>query len=149
MSGRHEARILAVQFLFQRDFNSGDREEALQQFWADRSVSRRVRQFAELLIRGVEAHREELDRFLQSCADHWDIRRMGGVDRNVMRVALFEMRYCPDIPPAVSINEAIEVAKELSTDESGRFVNGILDRARRELNRPARDATPTSTPSGV
>jgi N utilization substance protein B len=149
MSGRHEGRTLAVQFLFQRDFNAGDLEEALKQFWADRDVSRRVREFAESLIRGVEQHREELDRFLQACAEHWDVHRMGGVDRNVMRVALYEMRYRADIPPAVSINEAIELAKELSSDESGRFVNGILDRARRELNRPARDATPSSAASGV
>lgn len=140
MSGRHEGRTLAVQFLFQRDINTGDLEEALAQFWVDNEVGKRVREFAESIIRGVELRRDELDRILQSCAEHWDVRRMGGVDRNVMRVALFEMLYRPDIPPAVSINEAVELAKELSSDESGRFVNGILDRARRELKRPAREA---------
>lgn len=147
MSGRHEGRTLAVQFLFQRDINTGDLDDALAQFWADHEAGARVREFAESIIRGVEERRAELDHLLQSCAEHWDVHRMGGVDRNVMRVALYEMRYRPDIPPAVSINEAVELAKELSSDESGRFVNGILDRARRELNRPARDARPASAPS--
>lgn len=134
--------MLAVQFLFQRDFNSGDLDEAVAQFWADHQAGKRVREFAESIIRGVEQHRDELDRMLQACAEHWDVPRMGGVDRNVMRVALYEMMYRPDIPPAVSINEAVELAKELSSDESGRFVNGILDRARRELKRPARNLAP-------
>lgn len=147
MSGRHEGRTLAVQFLFQRDINTGDLDDALKQFWSDHPVSAKVRSFAEDLIRGVEAHREGLDRRLQGYADHWDLHRMGGVDRNVMRVALFEMMHRPDIPPVVSINEAVELAKELSSDESGRFVNGILDRARREIQRPARAAIIPSTPA--
>lgn len=138
MTARHESRLLAVQFLFQRDFNPDDFEQALAQFWADQKPAKRVRTFAESLIRGVEAHKPEIDRLIQACADNWDLRRMGGVDRNVMRVAVYEMMFCPDIPPAVSIDEAVELAKELSSDESGRFVNGILDRARRELNRPAK-----------
>jgi N utilization substance protein B len=140
MSGRHDGRTLAVQFLFQRDFNDGDLEEALKQFWLDQDATTKVRAFAEELIRGVEQHRAALDAQLQKCAEHWDVKRMGGVDRNVMRVALFEMLHRPDIPPVVSINEAVDLAKELSSDESGRFVNGILDRARKELNRPARAA---------
>lgn len=140
MSGRHEGRVFAVQFLFQRDLNSGDLNEALQQFWSDHDASKKVRNFTEELIRGVENDRAALDEQLQRSADNWDVTRMGGVDRNVMRVALFEMLHREDIPPVVSINEAVEIAKELSSDESGRFVNGILDRARRELQRPARAA---------
>jgi N utilization substance protein B len=73
---------------------------------------------------------------------------MGAVDRNVMRLALFEMNFCPDIPPVVSINEAIELAKELSSDESGKFVNGILDRARKEVDRPARASVLKKAPRG-
>ncbi|MCZ7591151.1 MAG: transcription antitermination factor NusB [Kiritimatiellae bacterium] len=140
MSGRHEGRILAVQFLFQRDINTGDLNEALQQFWTDHDASTKVREFTEALIRGVETNKTILDEQLQASADNWEVRRMGGVDRNVMRVALFEMLHRPDIPPVVSINEAVDIAKELSSDESGRFVNGILDRARRGLQRHARAA---------
>lgn len=146
MKGRHEARRLAVQFLFQRDYNPGDLEDDLMWFWSDHPVSASVRKFADALIRGVEAHKPTLDQILQSCAEHWDVPRMGGVDRNVMRVALFEMLHRPDIPHAVSINEAVELAKELSTDESGRFVNGILDRARRDIVH-GKIKRPSGTPS--
>lgn len=146
MSGRHEGRTLAVQFLFQRDINTGDLEEALKLFFENHPAGKKVHAFAGELIRGVEANRPDLDRKLQSFAEHWDLNRMGGVDRNVMRVALFEMLHREDIPPVVSINEAVDLAKELSSDESGRFVNGILDRARREINRPARAAAVVNPP---
>lgn len=140
MGGRHEARQWAVQFLFQRDFNRGDLNEALEVFWTEAKAGKRFRQFAEDLIRGVEANRKSLDEMIQRYAEHWDIKRMGAVDRNVMRVALYEMIHCPDIPPVVSINEAVELAKDLSGLESGKFVNGILDRARKDIERPARTA---------
>jgi N utilization substance protein B len=140
MSGRHEGRTLAVQFLFQRDFNSGDLKEALADFWQEHKAGPKVREFAEALIQGVETERINLDVQLAKFASNWDVKRMGAVDRNVMRVALFEMNHRKDIPPVVSINEAIDLAKELSSDESGKFVNGILDRARKELDRPARAA---------
>lgn len=138
MSSRHEAREWAVQFLFQRDFNQGDLEHALEYFWLDKKAQPQARQFTEELVRGVEAHRAELDQLLQGYADNWDVKRMGAVDRNVMRVALFEMHYRVDIPPVVSINEAVEIAKAFSGMESGKFVNGLLDEARKRLNRPAR-----------
>lgn len=144
MGRRHEARLWAVQFLFQRDFNSGEMDAALDLFWAGLKPSARTRQFAEDLIRGVEAHRAQLDGLIQQYAEHWDLKRMGAVDRNVMRVALYEMLYRPDIPPVVSINEAVELAKELSGLESGRFVNGILDRARQVVSRPARGGVSAS-----
>ena len=138
MSNRHEARLWAVQFLFQRDFNDTDREAALVDFWAERKCSAKLRIFCEELIRGVELNREEIDQRLRKYAEHWSLERMGAVDRNVMRVALYEMLYCKDIPPVVSINEAVDLAKELSGRESGKFVNGILDRARQDVERPAR-----------
>ena len=146
-SGRHESRLWAVQFLFQRDFNHGDLAEALDEFWRERKAGPALRAFAEDLIKGVEAHRADIDGRLQAYAEHWQVHRMGAVDRNVMRVALFEMLHRDDIPPVVSINEAVELAKELSGDESGRFVNGILDRASRELGRPARTVRPANLPA--
>lgn len=145
MSSRHEARLWAVQFLFQRDHNHEDLDPALTLFWTDRKAGPKPKKFAEELIRGVEQKRGELDEHLQRYADNWDVKRFGGVDRNVMRVALFEMLHRDDIPPVVSINEAVEIAKELSGEESGKFVNGILDRIRRDLKRPARDARGVKT----
>lgn len=144
--GRHEAREWAVQFLFQRDFNRGDLGEALADFWSDKKPAPKAREFAEELIRGVEQHLAELDRQLKSYTENWDVKRMGAVDRNVMRVALYEMTCRPDIPPVVSINEAVEIAKDLSGIESGKFVNGILDRACKALARPARAASDVAAP---
>jgi N utilization substance protein B len=142
MGGRHEARQWAVQFLFQRDFNAGDIESALADFWQDKKSGDKARLFAEELIQGVESKKDELDRLIRKYAEHWDVKRMGAVDRNVMRVALYEMIYRPDIPPVVSINEAVEIAKDLSGVESGKFVNGILDHACKEQDRPARAVVP-------
>ncbi|TAN36909.1 MAG: transcription antitermination factor NusB [Verrucomicrobia bacterium] len=141
MSSRHEARLWAVQFLFQRDFNDTAREAALVDFWEERKCRAKLRAFCEELIQGVELNREDIDRRLRKYAEHWSLERMGAVDRNIMRVALFEMLFCPDIPPVVSINEAVDLAKELSGRESGKFVNGILDRARQDVERPSRVAT--------
>ena len=128
MGGRHEARECAVQFLFQRDFNPDELDVALADFWQERKMGQKAREFAEELICGVEKFRKELDGQIAKYAEHWDIKRMGAVDRNVMRVAMYEMIHRPDIPPVVSINEAVEIAKDLSGAESGRFVNGILDK---------------------
>ncbi len=144
MKGRREARLWAVQFLFQRDFNNGDLELALDDFWAERPTEPRYKAFTEDVIRGVEQHRAEIDAKLRVYAKNWDLHRMGAVDRNVMRVAMYEMLFRNDVPPVVSINEAIELAKDLSGEESGRFVNGILDRASRDLDRPARAAEPVN-----
>lgn len=145
-SGRHESRMWAVQFLFQRDFNDSDIDEALTDFWEERKPGPALRQFAEELIRGVEPLKKDLDDLIQKYAEHWNVSRMGAVDRNVMRVALFEMLHRSDIPPVVSINEAVELAKELSGDESGKFVNGILDRASKDIKRPPRTVRPANVP---
>lgn len=139
MGARRQAREWAVQFLFQRDFNSGDLEPALADFWADKEPGDRARQFTEELIRGVELSLSDLDRRIQKYAQNWDVKRMGAVDRNVMRVALYEMLNRDDIPPVVSIDEAVEIAKVFSSNESGKFVNGILDRALQDIRRPARE----------
>ena len=146
MSSRHDARLWAVQFLFQRDFNDTELEAAFVDFWPERKAHTKARIFCEELIRGVELYRGEIDARLRKYAEHWSLERMGAVDRNVMRVALYEMMFCKDIPPVVSINEAVDLAKELSGRESGKFVNGILDRARQDIERPARVPAKKKTP---
>lgn len=102
-----------------------------------------AQRFADPLIRGVLQHLDVLDVELQKYVHNWDVRRMAAVDRNVLRLALFEMRHRDDIPPVVSINEAVEIAKRFSTQESGKFVNGILDRIKGDLMRNARVGTIT------
>jgi N utilization substance protein B len=96
-----------------------------------------TRLFADPLIRGVIEHRDELDERIKQHARNWDFHRIAAVDRNIMRLAIFEMLHREDIPPVVSINEAVDIAKKYSTQESGKFVNGILDRIREGILRPA------------
>ncbi len=145
---RRTAREWAMQFLFQMDFNPDDTEHALTLFWKDRVSDGKIKQFTEDLIHGVLANLETIDSLIQRYADHWDITRMGAVDRNIIRLALYEMLFRLDIPPIVSINEAVDIAKQFSSRESGKFVNGILDRAKKDLSRPDRKPDPSSETIG-
>ncbi|MBR0057350.1 MAG: transcription antitermination factor NusB [Kiritimatiellae bacterium] len=113
-----------------------DPDAALRSF--DGEAARPHRVFAEALVEGVLQHLGEIDARLESLNDGWPLQRMGGVDRNVLRVALYEMLYLGDTPPAVIINEAVDIAKYYSTRESGRFVNGMLDRVAKGLDKPLR-----------
>lgn len=138
MGIRRQAREWALQFLFQRDFNHEDLPAELEMFWEGKKPAPRAQSFTEEIIYGVESNREKLDALIGKYAEHWDVKRMGGVDRNAMRIALYEMSERSDIPPVVSIDEAVEIAKMYSSNESGKFVNGVLDRALRDIHRPAR-----------
>jgi transcription antitermination protein NusB len=165
MRRRREARERAIQFLFQHDMNPPENlQAALDHFWESQRLNAHMeiqegptygqevelppattdelamRMFGDTLIRGVLEHLEKLDELIRKHALNWDLRRMAIVDRNVMRLAIYEMLYRDDIPPVVSINEAVDIAKRFSTEESGRFVNGILDRVKADLLRPARTA---------
>ena len=132
--------IGVVQFLFQMEFNPGDLDQALTDFWIDEEKKpvEHNRVYVDEMVRGVLEKRRELDRTLTKCTQNWDVERLGVLDRTVMRVAVYEMLYRSDIPPAVSINEAVEIAKAYSSKESGRFVNGVLDRIQKGLDRPLR-----------
>lgn len=163
MGKRREARERAVQFLFQYDLNPPeDLEAALELFWQTQRQALweqehdkatwgenlplpppsadelAVRAFAEPLIRGAIEHRQEADTLIARFCKNWDLRRIAPVDRNIMRLAIYEMLHREDIPPVVSINEAVDIAKKFSTQDSGKFVNGILDKVKGEVLRPAR-----------
>jgi N utilization substance protein B len=163
MGQRRESRERAVQFLFQYDLNKPEQlDQALDHFWQsqravviaqDKAVATwgeeaqlpplssqeaSLRLFADPLIKGTLEHRERLDGEIKKHTQNWDLGRMAVVDRNILRLAIYEMFYRDDIPPVVSINEAVDIAKKFSTEESGRFVNGILDKVKSELMRPAR-----------
>lgn len=165
MGKRREARERAVQFLFQYDLNPpDDLTAALEQFWSTQRAAAiaeekgtatwgqpvelpppsadeaAVRLFAEPLIRGALDHREEIDAIITRHTRNWELHRIAAVDRNILRLAIYEMLHRDDIPPVVSINEAVDIAKKFSTFESGKFVNGILDKVKGELMRPARAA---------
>ncbi len=152
MGKRREGREAAVQFLYQADLNAGQVPAGNADFWTLRSTPDAkgtppaTRAFAEQLVAGVQANILEIDDLIRKYAANYELHRIAAVDRNILRMAIFEMRYCPDIAPVIAINEAIEIAKRFGTEKSGGFVNGILDRIKGELNRPAREAA--APPSG-
>lgn len=136
---RRQAREAAAQFLYQFDLNGGELEEALALFWqTQHELSTAAKTFAEELIRGCMTHKAAIDEKIQKYTEHWELPRIAAVDRNILRLAIYEMVHRDDIPPIVSINEAVDIAKKFSTRESGAFVNGILDKLRVDLPRPAR-----------
>ncbi|NJK92405.1 MAG: transcription antitermination factor NusB [Blastochloris sp.] len=146
MGKRRDGRTLAAQFLYQVEVGSTEKmEEGLALFLEMSNPEPKVKDFALPLIHGVLKHKSSIDDSLKKASDNWDLKRMAPVDKNILRVALFEMFHCPEVPPVVAINEAIEIAKTLSSFESGRFVNGVLDRARKELDRPARETVKKSS----
>ena len=141
MGLRRDGREAAIQFLYQYDaFKPTNVEEALAAFWKQNEEPQNVRDFANDLLRGALQKLPEVDAKIRTLADNWDFERLAVVDRNILRLAVYEMLFRPEIPPVVSINEAIEIAKKFSTAESGKFVNGLLDRVKKELLRPARQA---------
>lgn len=142
MGVRRESRKMAMQVLFEFEMNKQDPDIALRRLWKERKMPEGAKVFTEQLVHGTVSHMEQVDALLVKYADNWDIKRMNPTDKNVMRIALFEMLYCEDIPPVVSINEAVDIAKEFGDKKSGMFVNGILDRARADIKRPAREAMP-------
>jgi len=166
MGKRREARERAVQFLFQHDLNPPeDLERALGEFWDSQRAAAiagekgkatwgqpvelpppsageaEMRLFAEPLIRGTLQERDYIDECIKKHVKNWELHRIAAVDRNILRLAIFEMLRRQDIPPVVSINEAVDIAKKFSTAESGKFVNGILDKVKGELLRPARNVS--------
>jgi N utilization substance protein B len=100
-----------------------------------------VKDFMESLVLGVLKHLPELDQTIVKYAKNWNLRRMATVDRNILRLAVYEIKHRNDIPPVVSINEAVDIAKKYSTEDSGKFVNGILDKIRSDTLRPSRQST--------
>ena len=128
---RTRARELALQFLYQWDQRGQEVLDDLTSFLADGDADSSVQRFAHDLIRGVVEHLPALDKKIVEVAENWELHRMAVVDRNVLRLAAYELMFLADIPPKVSINEAIDLAKKFSTAESGAFVNGILDKIRK------------------
>lgn len=135
MATRRDAREWALQLIFSQDLNTcSDLDAVFDYFFkVNPTDDAGAREFAERRVRGVVRERAVLDAAIEHYAEHWRISRMGVVDRSVLRMAIYELMFEPDVPPAVVINEAVDIAKYFSNSDSGRFVNGILDRARKEL----------------
>lgn len=152
MSQRRENREAAVQFLYQWATNPGDHlPEALREFFERQDfreeegerpplLPRDYFSFAEELIVGTLGAEEAIDATIREYTRNWDFRRISRIDLAILRLAIFEMAYRPDIPPIVSINEAIDLSKRFSIPEAKRFINGILDQYKLTLQRPLREA---------
>jgi N utilization substance protein B len=144
MHFRRKAREAAVQILYGLDVQERDPWEALEHYWQhfDRSeLPGEAREFAANLVIGTWERRAELDGLIESCSEHWSLPRMSKVDKAILRMAVYELHFCPDIPPKVALNEAIDLGKLFGSENSGAFINGILDALHGRQSR-ARSAEP-------
>jgi len=132
MRNRSKARECALKVLYQVDITKDGHTECVKSFFEEHNEPSGVAEFASSLVLGVQEKSAEIDKIISECAENWKISRMAVVDRNILRLATYELLYTPDTPPKVCINEAVELAKKYGDTDSGKFVNGILDRILRE-----------------
>jgi len=135
MGNRRRSRELAMQALYQMEMNQDHSIEAVELFCKHFGVTKNVKPFFLRLVEGVMKVQHEIDPLIKSFSENWKISRMSRADRNIMRIAVYELLYCDDIPPKVSINEAIDIGKKFGTEDSGPFINGILDSIRISLEK--------------
>jgi N utilization substance protein B len=138
---RRDGRVAALQYLFAWSLNQpANLPEDLKVFFTNMEQPREHYAFGEELIHGVIEHQVEIDLRIKTLAQNWEFERIAKIDLAILRVAMFEMIYRKDIPPVVSINEAIDLSKQFSNADAKRFINGILDRVKDQLGRDARKA---------
>lgn len=138
---RRDGRVAALQYLFAWSMNPPlALADDLRVFFAGKDKPREHYAFGEELIHGTIQHLPEIDGYIRSLAHNWEFDRIAKIDLTILRLAIFEMKFRKDIPPVVSINEAIDLSKEFSNADAKRFINGILDRMKGQLGRDARKA---------
>jgi transcription antitermination factor NusB len=128
MGLRRKARECSLQILYSADICKMSLDEAMKAFWQKHAATKNVMEYAVYLARGTTEHVGEIDAIIKKLSENWELNRLAAVDRNIMRQACFEILYNSEVPYKVAINEAIELAKEYGTGDSGKFVNGILDK---------------------
>ena len=133
MGQRRKARESAVQILYQLEFDDTPARGAVDAFWKKKRAPVETKEYARWLVEGILAERSELDETIQSVSEHWRVARMAFVDRNILRLAAYELLRSDSIAPAIVINEAIEIAKKFSGPEAATFVNGVLDALRKKI----------------
>ena len=137
MGSRRKAREVALQLLYLHEFDDGQVEKALAHFWRPRELDENAVEFARRLVMGVIENLEAVDSNIAESSEHWRLSRMALVDRNIMRLAVYEFLFTPETPKKVVINEALEIAKRFSSEESTQFINGILDNIRKRVEAKA------------
>ena len=128
MRKRTQARECALQMLYQIDVTGVNVEDTLKAYWESNPVPGEVSLFTERIVKGTVENQKEIDTILVKYTENWELGRMAVVDRNILRFSTYELLYTDDIPPKVAINEAVNLAKKFSQIESGKFVNGVLDK---------------------
>jgi len=133
MGQRRKAREETLRILYRLEFDNRHSEETLSQYWENKKTNQATREYSTWLVNGIISHHKKIDTIIQNASEHWRLSRMALIDRNILRMAVFELLYEENIEPAVVINEAIEIAKAYSSDEAATFVNGVLDAIRKNL----------------
>ncbi|MBI2174783.1 MAG: transcription antitermination factor NusB [Candidatus Omnitrophica bacterium] len=127
MRNRTKAREQALQMLYQRDLRNAQANQIVEEFWKDQQPEQEIQAFANELFVGTTEKLSAIDPLIATHADNWDLKRMAVIDRNILRLGVFELLHSAETPPKVCINEAIELAKRFGDSESGKFINGVLD----------------------
>jgi N utilization substance protein B len=128
LGARRKAREIALQMLYQMEVNPVDPPEALELFWRNLAASQSTKEFVNRIVEGVYGKREEIDKLIKKHSEHWRLDRMDWVDKSILRMGVFEILFCEDIPVKVAMNEAVDLGKKFGAEESGAFINGILDK---------------------
>ena len=131
MGARRKAREIVLQLLYQMEVNPVEPHEALELFWKGNTASQPVKEFVGRIVEGVHGKQEEIDNLIKKHSEHWRLERMDRVDKSILRMAIFEIMFCDDIPVKVAMNEAVDLGKKFGAEESGAFINGILDKISR------------------
>ncbi|MBS3905619.1 MAG: transcription antitermination factor NusB [Syntrophaceae bacterium] len=135
MGKRRRSREFALQVLYQLEITKQGALQAIVQLKENFSPEEGEDEFAKRMILGVMERRQEIDRLIEERSENWRLDRMTIIDRNILRIAIFELLYCSEVPPKVTLNEAIDLGKRYGSEESGSFINGILDRIQNEVIR--------------
>ena len=133
-NNKRKSRVASLQFLYELDSSEHNLETVLSTYPDDLALSKTVRSFSRNLVAGVLAHREEIDKIIETFAPSWPVHQMATVDRNILRIAIYEIRFGGHTPPKVAINEAVEIAKIFGADGTPKFVNGVLGSVMEEVS---------------
>lgn len=135
MSKRRKSREHVLKILYSRDITKEKINDVLKCYWEGKETDPRVKDFSIQLTEGIINEIKKIDAYIEKVSENWSIKRISVIDRNILRIAVHELIFMDDIPPKVTINEAIEISKKFGTDDSSDFVNGILDKIKNELER--------------
>jgi len=147
MGKRRRSRELAVQILFHLEFSHDDPAEVFDLICDNFDAPETIREFSKMLVLGVCEKKERLDRLISQASRNWRIDRMARLDRSILRLAAFEIMFIPEIPARVSLDEAVEIGKKFGSEDSGRYINGVLDNIYNKLIK--KESNQTETTEGV